>query len=1342
MKRKIFFYIFILCVYRLFATDHVIISEVMYDTPLNEDTTKWRHSHGEFIELYNISNNVVDISGWSLETATPHQVFTIPVGITIQPKSTLIIAYGDENSISYSVGDMTTEEWMSGLTDFHWLYELTDPNLPKVVLQTSFILPNQHTTLLLKDASGVTQDSVRYEDPYPESLDNARNNDSGLTDADVYRGCLNNMYSLQRSHVSFVDGAVAYRSTDWLGRFMNSQSDAYKNNTLGYIPEYFHVGDYNNNTQTNTSLPNYIQEITPRVAMSNIDTSQILNNPTQALVKRTYYDAMYRPTLTFLLNQSPNQNNLVTLQEYDVYARPTKEWLPIVTEINHLTKNTFKSNVEQFYNTESRPFVENTYSTDRWDNGVLKNQLVASQKQGDDLNSHKTQFISRGNTSNEVRLFYVTSDGDLGCSGYYRDSMLCVEEIIDEDDKSKTKYTNLHDQVVMEKVDNAPTYYVYNDLSQLCYVLPPLAANQIANGTYSDTADVLKKYAYAYKYDERGNQIYKRLPGCEPILMVYDKSNALVLSQTGNQRARGTYWTVYKYDSLRRLIYTAEVKVGSNDHEGQINDFSQWLLTERFSTDEQLYPMSNTGYSRSFYDSQPIKLLTVNYYDDYQFLSFIADTMQSRMAFEAFSDNDDTYSNAKGLLTGTRTYYLTGAEGYTETVFYYDYRGREIQRRTTNHLGGHDVVSTQYDFVNNITDTWSSQSTNNGLTTTEHYHYEYDHANRLLTTTYTFNNEPPIELQSYHYDELGRVRSRHIHNGIDSVAFNYDIRNQITKIKSSGYEQTYYYNHMCPIGNGITDINYNGNISATTWTYGNKINGYTYTYDNMNRLSSTYSILNNSLNVDYLYSEKFTYDPHGNITSLERWDEDNRMDHLSFAYNGNQFHSIDDCGVEAYHYDTKHYHDNSNSSNDFAYDANGNMIYDQDRGIAAIRYNLLNLPDTIQFTNGNLIIHRYDATGNRLETNYLTKKSTTTVPLGNVLSTPKRPEIFYITRDAFCNNIVYTANNNDPYGMEFVHNPEGYIRYYGSEEHYHFYYIKDLLGNIRETYVHPEAGYKECIQRMQYYPSGLPWAAAMVPAEQPWKYNSKEFVEMHGLDEYDSKARWYYPAICRTTTMDPLAEKYYSTSPYAWCGNNPVRFVDPDGMDWLQMGDSINWTNYKSQDELDANNVDGTYLGEAFVEFNGSYDEKLGEGDNLFGKGANLATVIVYGPRGRDDIKTYQGFSMTSDFNKFGAIQDGMYEVNYRIPGKSGNLKSNWAINNTNPVDCINGINPSPIKPYSSTQKNGIYIHRSNNNGFAGGTVSTGCLLIVPSGYGVNGWNEFNQQLRGVNSFTLLLQRK
>lgn len=36
--------------------------------------------------------------------------------------------------------------------------------------------------------------------------------------------------------------------------------------------------------------------------------------------------------------------------------------------------------------------------------------------------------------------------------------------------------------------------------------------------------------------------------------------------------------------------------------------------------------------------------------------------------------------------------------------------------------------------------------------------------------------------------------------------------------------------------------------------------------------------------------------------------------------------------------------------------------------------------------------------------------------------------------------------------------------------------------------------------------------------------------------------------------MDPMAEKYYSISPYAYCMNNPVRYVDPDGRDGMVTG--------------------------------------------------------------------------------------------------------------------------------------------------------------------------------------------
>ena len=52
----------------------------------------------------------------------------------------------------------------------------------------------------------------------------------------------------------------------------------------------------------------------------------------------------------------------------------------------------------------------------------------------------------------------------------------------------------------------------------------------------------------------------------------------------------------------------------------------------------------------------------------------------------------------------------------------------------------------------------------------------------------------------------------------------------------------------------------------------------------------------------------------------------------------------------------------------------------------------------------------------------------------------------------------------------------------------------------------------------------------------------------------------------RTTTIDPLAEKFYDISPYAWCGNNPVRMVDPNGME-VKNGHKNDWEEAKSRKE-------------------------------------------------------------------------------------------------------------------------------------------------------------------------------
>lgn len=106
------------------------------------------------------------------------------------------------------------------------------------------------------------------------------------------------------------------------------------------------------------------------------------------------------------------------------------------------------------------------------------------------------------------------------------------------------------------------------------------------------------------------------------------------------------------------------------------------------------------------------------------------------------------------------------------------------------------------------------------------------------------------------------------------------------------------------------------------------------------------------------------------------------------------------------------------------------------------------------------------------------------------------------------------------------------------------YYNKDHLGNNRA--VVNQSGTIE--QITHYYPFGGIIADLSSGQDvQPYKYNGKELDRMHGLDWYDYGARNYDAAIGSWPTVDPLCEKYYSLSPYNYCGNNPVKFVDVKG---------------------------------------------------------------------------------------------------------------------------------------------------------------------------------------------------
>ena len=232
------------------------------------------------------------------------------------------------------------------------------------------------------------------------------------------------------------------------------------------------------------------------------------------------------------------------------------------------------------------------------------------------------------------------------------------------------------------------------------------------------------------------------------------------------------------------------------------------------------------------------------------------------------------------------------------------------------------------------------------------------------------------------------------------------------------------------------------------------------------------------------------------------------------------------------------------------------------------------MPDTIQFGTGNQIINRYAASrwlsgGRKLGTEYFTRVTNLAVPLitGQVINQTYSLNVINQNGTAYIDNKEYTTLNGNPAltAINRVHNAEGYtdnlLNPYGP---FYYYDRKDHLGNIREVWRaagFPPAG---TVQYTQYYPSGLPWASNSIdnPITQPYKYNGKEFVEMNGYDTYDYGARGYYPAMGRFTSMDPLAEKYYSLSPYAYCADNPINFIDPNGK-WIKLSEAVKY-NYNS----------------------------------------------------------------------------------------------------------------------------------------------------------------------------------
>ncbi len=105
-----------------------------------------------------------------------------------------------------------------------------------------------------------------------------------------------------------------------------------------------------------------------------------------------------------------------------------------------------------------------------------------------------------------------------------------------------------------------------------------------------------------------------------------------------------------------------------------------------------------------------------------------------------------------------------------------------------------------------------------------------------------------------------------------------------------------------------------------------------------------------------------------------------------------------------------------------------------------------------------------------------------------------------------------------------------------------YYYHSDHLGSA--SYITNLDG--EVVQHVEYVPFGEVFIEERNNTwNTPYLFNGKELDEETGLYYYG--ARYYNPRTSLWLSVDPLAEKYPSMSPYNYCANNPVVFVDPDG---------------------------------------------------------------------------------------------------------------------------------------------------------------------------------------------------
>jgi RHS repeat-associated protein len=913
--------------------------------------------------------------------------------------------------------------------------------------------------------------------------------------------------------------------------------------------------------------------------------SQISSSNSQTQV--SYMDGLGRVLERISAHGSPLQKDIVQLMSYDKFGRENKQYLPYTATSSNGSYQAAPVSAQQaFYQNpcpaiapENYPFAVTVYDSSPLERVLESGAPGADWQPGN--HSAKSQFRLNASSDN-IRIWTV--DGPSGST--YAATQLSVNDITDENGNHVLSFTNKLGQLVDKKVQSgASTYletvYIYDDAGNIACQVSPEGVKRINTGSAGWSSTFVNTWATAYTYDAKNRLVTKQAPGAAPSYMVYDSYGRLVLLQDGrirNANGSSDRWYFTKYDAANRTIlsglYTyADPGTAGNSNREKLQNYLDGVTfdnTNSFAYESRTwgtsYGYSNHSFPANIADAD---VLSVNYYDDYDFNNDAgADYSYAYPGQTPYANTATT--DASGMLTGTKKRVISPGGnngGWINQAIFYDEFGNVIQKQTNNLLNQSalDITSNAYDiYAGHITQSKQVKSQGSGVAVANKL--TYDLMDRLTQVAMNINNGQDQVVAAYEYNELGQMKDKKLHQKADAsflqtVDYRYNIRGWLTSINNSSlssdggvtngdsndlFGMSIAYNQPDVTGLGNTPL-YNGKISAFKWkandAYASSSNpvrerSYVFSYDKVDRITLAHYTANSgsAWNAETGgYDETVSsYDDNGNIKALQRnalasgATAPTLIDNLTYNYlnnASNQLASVSDASGN-----TMGFNDGANSTSEYQYDSNGNMMQDANKN-QTISYNDLNKVSSVAVSGGGSIEYTYDASGARI-----------------------RKTVFNASHAAinqldYLDGFVY-ANST----LAYFSTAEGRVTA-GSQFTYE-YFLKDHLGNTRVSFTDNGNGGAKIIQENEYYAFGMTMQGMVMRTPQPSPGNKQLFNAGSELQDdlgyensYSTAFREYDPALGRFNAVDPMVDKYAGWSPYNFAFNDPVGMNDPDGAD-------------------------------------------------------------------------------------------------------------------------------------------------------------------------------------------------